>query len=1147
MEEEVRAVVLGWQKSDKASVINSILGGKVESYKHFVKSVRKDGEANGRKITLINTPCWWENFGLQDSPDVVKQELVCSVFLCPPGPHVFLLVINLSLPFTEENRLSIEKHFSLFGERIWRHTIVLFTRADSLKDKYSDQRMKNEDLQQIIQRCGEKYHFFDFENKSAGVHELLIKINDVVAENNGKHFETHDDMLLDIKRKRNGNKERAEARQKMLQDKRHMLKEMEEAVAPLSKLRIVLLGWILSGKSATANTIFNNEIFQIEEAQTGTNYTGDVNGRKITVLDTPSWWKYFSSKFNPKFPQAAILQSIGQSQHMQFPHAMILVIPIDTSFKNEQRRIIAEHMASLGEDVWRHTLILFTWGDRFPDISIEQHIESEGEALQWLIEKCRNRYHVFDNTDTNRAQVTELLQKIDAMVAENGLFSLKTQCAAEESVHVSDTQHDEEISLNPDQLLKLMYQELKNRRKEMKTKLEELGMDFSGCIADDHSIEHPPNVSYNDQLKEKIRREVRRWEAIIMDGMLNVLNPEASHGEMIQSRNVMVMSWLQKCEEYSTSKTSGYEFPASFIQIFVRIKKEAEQMEEEVRAVVLGWQKSDKASVINSILGGEVASDKHFVKSVRKDGEANGRKITLINTPCWWENFGLQDSPDVVKQELVCSVFLCPPGPHVFLLVINLSLPFTEENRLSIEKHFSLFGERIWKHTIVLFTRADSLKDKYSDQRMKNEDLQQIIQRCGDKYHFFDFENKSAGVHELLIKINDVVAENNGKHFETYDDMLLERKRKRNENKERAEARQKMLQDKRHMLKEMEEAVAPLSKLRIVLLGWILSGKSATANTIFNNEIFQIKKTQMGTNYTGDVNGRKITVLDTPSWWKYFSSKFTPEFAQAAILQSIGQSQHMQFPHAMILVIPIDTSFKNEQRRIIAEHMASLGEDVWRHTLILFTWGDRFPDISIEQHIESEGEALQWLIEKCRNRYHVFNNKDTNRAQVTELLQKIDEMVAENGLFSLKTQCAAEESVHVSDTQHDEEISLNPDQLLKLMYQELKNRRKEMKTKLEELGMDFSGCIADDHSIEQPPHVSYNDQLKEKIRREVRRWEAIIMDGMLNVLNPEASHGEMIQSTNALVMSWLQKCEEYSSSKVSSKTSGYETNSEPRD
>lgn len=53
--------------------------------------------------------------------------------------------------------------------------------------------------------------------------------------------------------------------------------------------------------------------------------------------------------------------------------------------------------------------------------------------------------------------------------------------------------------------------------------------------------------------------------------------------------------------------------------------------------------------------------------------------------------------------------------------------------------------------------------------------------------------------------------------------------------------------------------------------------------------------------------------------------------------------------------------------------------------------------MTIEQHIESEGKDLQVLAEKCGNRYQVFDNeKRENCAQVTELLQKIDEMVSRN-------------------------------------------------------------------------------------------------------------------------------------------------------
>ncbi len=104
---------------------------------------------------------------------------------------------------------------------------MIFTGADSLKDKSTEQHIQSQEaLQLIIQRCGGRYHAFDSRNKSDAVKELLVKIDDVVA-NNGKHFETHDG-LLDIQRKRNKNKENAESRQKTVQDKRGLLKKLSK-------------------------------------------------------------------------------------------------------------------------------------------------------------------------------------------------------------------------------------------------------------------------------------------------------------------------------------------------------------------------------------------------------------------------------------------------------------------------------------------------------------------------------------------------------------------------------------------------------------------------------------------------------------------------------------------------------------------------------------------------------------------------------------------------------------------------------------------------------------------------------------------------------------------------------------------------------
>ncbi|XP_026130522.1 GTPase IMAP family member 8-like isoform X2 [Carassius auratus] len=427
IKQEVRAVVIGKHHSGKTSVINTILETRTEA--EGDEDVKREGIIDGRRVSLVETPGWWKTFNLSDLSNLSKQQLVRMISLISPGPHVVLIVIQADSAFIDTDGRFLEDYVELLGPNVWTHTLVIFTRGDLMKPEDIEQNIQKDGsaLKRLIEKCENKYQVFNNSNHHdrTQVKELFKKIEGIVQKNNGKHFD------IDLKKVKEVNEQweeiqtRAYSRKSRVQEKRSKVQE-KACVHRLEEIRVVLLGWVLCGKSSAGNIILNRDEFAIG-GKTGecTRRFGDVDGRKITVLDTPGWWKYFTSELNPDFIRSAILGSVSEFEKP--PHAILLVIPADVAFLEEQKRITEQNISILGDDVWRHTIVLFTWGDRFKNISIEQHIESEGEALQWLIEKCRNRYHLFDNTDkNNRDQVTELLQKIDEMAAENSLFHLNT-------------------------------------------------------------------------------------------------------------------------------------------------------------------------------------------------------------------------------------------------------------------------------------------------------------------------------------------------------------------------------------------------------------------------------------------------------------------------------------------------------------------------------------------------------------------------------------------------------------------------------------------------------------------------------------------------------------------------------------------------
>lgn len=165
----------------------------------------------------------------------------------------------------------------------------------------------------------------------------------------------------------------------------------------------------------------------------------------------------------------------------------------------------------------------------------------------------------------------------------------------------------------------------------------------------------------------------------------------------------------------------------------------------------------------------------------------------MVDTPGWPAEVTLEESLKQTKREIQFSTSLCLPGPHCFLVAIQANATFTDAHRNAIQQHLELLSERVWSHTIVLFTCGDRLRKKTIEQYIKcsGQPLQWLIEKCGDRYHVINNkENDVSQVTELLDKIKAMVAFNGSSHYEVDSKRLQEITKQRKEEEKRAGERQ---------------------------------------------------------------------------------------------------------------------------------------------------------------------------------------------------------------------------------------------------------------------------------------------------------------------------------------------------------------------
>ncbi|XP_049336933.1 GTPase IMAP family member 8 [Astyanax mexicanus] len=818
-------------------------------------------------------------------------------------------------------------------------------------------------------------------------------------------------------------------------------------------VQIVLIGNSGSGKSCSGNTILNKKHFLSDASEKSVTLrcqieTEIINGRTVTVVDTPGWDCTERSLQEVEREIQQVLQTLNG------PYSFLLVIRVGLVEVEEINKIYRLKKV-LGSSYLEHTTILFSHNDNLEFKTFEQFIREGGKEFQGLLRSVGHRCHSWNNRDersdedvekvlenlknTEIKKTLEIPPKetgscgkrfrkeetlsIDAQICRNTVRVLflgmtkggKTSSIRTLQKHREQTENKNVykyvvtgLSLqlidspgfdeNPEEIQKIICESVSTYKPHVMM----IVMNFDRFTpAKKRIMQHVQDCLGRNAAKHtmflftgKDDLEGEQIDRVIQENtdVCNLVSWNGNRFHALNNRDVrdrrQVEELLQKIafmhkknrgEFYKLEKYPGsvgekgtllssaivyhWDEMASYTQ--------KTSTDASVQIVLIGNSGSGKSCFGNTIL-----NKKHFLsdasgKSVTLRCQIeteiiNGRMVTVVDTPGWdCTERSLQEVEREIQQILQTL-----NGPYSFLLVIRVGVVKAEEIH-QIYRLRKVLGSLYLEHTTILFTHSDDLECKTFEEFLREggKEFQELLRSVGHRCHSWNNRNERSDedVEKVLEHLKNTEIKKQleippketgscGKRF--HKGTLLS----------------SAFVYRWGEMASYTQKTSTDDSVQIVLIGNSGSGKSCSGNTILNKKHFLSDASGKSVTLrcqieTEIINGRTVTVVDTPGWDCTERSLQEVEREIQQVLQTLNG------PYSFLLVIRVGL-VKVEEINKIYRLKKVLGSSYLEHTTILFTHSDDLECKTFEQFLSEGGKEFQELLRSVGHRCHSWNNRN---------------------------------------------------------------------------------------------------------------------------------------------------------------------------